>query len=43
MKIGYKKGEGTLVSRCEIDYPAIMYIDEDWKQKKEGGDISIKV
>jgi hypothetical protein len=37
MKIGYKKGEGTLLSRCDVDYPAIMYIDEDWKQKKERG------
>jgi hypothetical protein len=42
MKTGYKKGEGTLLSRCEVDYPAIMYIDEDWKQKRRG-DIIIKV
>jgi hypothetical protein len=33
MKIGYKKVEGILLSRCEVDYPAIMYIDKDWKQK----------
>ncbi len=26
MKIGYRKAEGTLLSRCEEDYPAIMYI-----------------
>jgi hypothetical protein len=25
------------VSRCEEDYPAIMYMDEDWKQEKERG------
>ncbi len=42
MKIGYQKGEGTLVSRCEVDYPAITYNDEDWIQKMRG-DISIKV
>ncbi len=42
MKIGYKKGERTLLSRREGDYPAFMYIDEDWKQKRRG-DISIKV
>jgi len=40
MKIGYKKGEGTLLSKCEVDYPAIIYIDEDWIQKRRG-DISI--
>jgi hypothetical protein len=34
MEIGNRKGEGTLLSRCEGDYPAIMYIDEDWKQKR---------
>jgi hypothetical protein len=37
MKTEYKKGEGILVSRCEVDYPAIIYIDEDWKQKRRGG------
>jgi hypothetical protein len=37
MKIGNKKGEGTLLSICEGDYPAIMYIDEDWIKKKERG------
>jgi hypothetical protein len=37
MKIGNRKGEETLLSRGDVDYPAIMYIDEDWKQKKEGG------
>jgi hypothetical protein len=42
MKIGNKKGEGTLPSRCDRDYPAIMYIDEDWIQKRRG-DISVKV
>jgi len=42
MKIRNIKGEGTLVSRCEVDYPAIMYIDEDWKQKRRG-DIIFKV
>jgi hypothetical protein len=42
MKIGYKKGEGALLSRCEEDYPAIMYIDEDWILERRGG-ISIKV
>jgi hypothetical protein len=42
MKIGYKKGEGALLSRCNVDYPAIMYIDEDWIQKRIG-DIIIKV
>jgi hypothetical protein len=42
MKIENKKGEGTLLSRCDVDYPAIMYIDEDSKQKRRG-DIGIKV
>ncbi len=42
MKIGCKKREGTLLSRCDVDYRAIMYTDEDWKQKRRG-DISIKV
>jgi hypothetical protein len=40
MKIGYRKGEGAFLSRCEVDYPEIMYIDEDWIQKRRG-DISI--
>jgi hypothetical protein len=37
MKIGYKKGGGTLLSRCEADNPAIMYTDKDWIQKRERG------
>jgi hypothetical protein len=34
MKIGNRKGEGILVSRCEVDYPAIMYIDVKIESKK---------
>jgi hypothetical protein len=42
MKIGYRKGKRTLASRCDVDYPAITNIDEDWIQKRRG-DIIVKV